>query len=138
MQGLVEKFEIISYTDGSFKNRSEGKTFSVQINPSELKRSLKINYNKSKPTGSQSLWQFESVAPEAINVTFTLDGTGAVDKSNSELISGQSYKEKGRDQDYVNNKIAELKEVAYKYDGDEHRTPSVSYTHLTLPTKRIV
>lgn len=120
MSDVHQKIEFHPFEDEKFET-AKGKPFIVQINPINYKRSHKINYSKKEGTGNNSkALQYDGHAPEVIDLTFTLDGTGAVEKEK------EAAKQIGRDEDYVNDRIKELKDKLFNYDGENHQPPFIA------------
>ena len=130
MAGELTKLKIISYSDEEASESSKEKEFEVQINPHQYSRNYSIRYNQSEIPGNLGgTGQFEWVEPEKINLEFTLDGTGVVRNDMDFLggVGGAFAAVFGSDDtsSYVTQKITELKEVLYGFQGTTHRTPFV-------------
>lgn len=120
MSNVHQKIEFQPFEDNKF-TKAIGKPFIVQINPVNYKRAHKINYTVLPGTGNNAkALQYDGHAPEVIDLTFTLDGTGAVEKEK------EAIKQFGRDEEYVNRRIKELKEKLFKYDGEKHQPPFIT------------
>ncbi|MFT4925252.1 MAG: nucleoid-associated protein YgaU [Phenylobacterium sp.] len=116
---MVDKLKI--------KQEGGNKEFSVQLNPGSIKRSHGINYSdKSKfPVGSiSSEYRYAKNDPELLDFELMFDGTGAVIETS---LNPFKMKEKS-----VQAQIDELKELVYRYDGNEHETPIVEILWGTL------
>jgi len=130
MGGELTKLKIISYSDDEASESSKEKEFEVQINPHQYKRNYSIHYNQSRVPGNLGgSGQFEWVEPEKIDLEFVIDGTGVVRNDMGFLggVGGAFSAVFGEDDisSYVTEKIAELKEVLYGFQGAAHRTPFV-------------
>lgn len=126
--GQLEKLEIYSYKNA--KDMGTGKnsgTFTVQLNPQEFKRTMGIQYHREENLGNYaSAKQMDFVRPQLLSFSFMLDGTGLFSTVDKVPLSGLSYDQKGRDEDYVNKKLKELRQLTIDYDGVQHQSPYVA------------
>ena len=130
MSGELTKLRIVSYSDDEASESRKEKEFEVQINPHQYKRNYSIQYHQSRVPGNiGGTGQFEWVEPERIDLDFVIDGTGVVRNDMGFLggVAGAFSAVFGEDDvsSYVTDKITELKEVLYDFQGSTHRTPFV-------------
>lgn len=124
--GKLEQLVIYSYkNEADMKAGESSGTFSLQINPNEFKRSFGVHYYSNEHIGNYATEkQMAHVLPQTLSFEITLDGTGiASTAKDGRPLSSLSYKEKGRDDDYVNNKLKELRQFTVDYDGETHQVP---------------
>jgi nucleoid-associated protein YgaU len=84
-------------------------SFTVMLNPAEIKQSSKITYNKKKAQGkSESQSEFSMIEAETVGFALVLDGTGVVP-----LGANESRVD-------VKTQMIQLRKVAYDFDGAIH------------------
>ena len=113
--GKKEKLKIIKCSAGNNGKISEtGDSYCVMLNPKEYSSAKQINYS-NKPAFGQigSDNKFISIPPNDLNLSFTIDGTGAVPKSESDDKAVE-----------VKDSIKDLEAIVYEYVGSEHK-PSI-------------
>lgn len=130
MSGELVKLKIISYSDEEMTESNKKKEFEVQVNPEQYKRNYSIKYTPSETPGNVGgSGQFELVEPEKLDLQFTLDGTGVVRNDMDFLggVGGAFSAIFGKDDtsSYVIDKVTELKETVYGFEGSTHRTPYI-------------
>lgn len=133
MDGELTKLKIISFSDEETAENKKVKEFDVQINPEQYRKSYGVGYSYSRTPGNVgSAAGFEYVDPEQFNIEFVIDGTGVV-KNDLGFLGGVAgaaaamaspFIEEDKNS-YVTDKIKNLKEVVYGFQGDIHRTPFV-------------
>lgn len=95
---------------------NDGDPFEVQYNPSEYGRKFEIEWEANEADGNTDGNQrFKRIKPSDLTLNVTLDGTGA---------SGEALN--------VEEKVEELMDVAYNYQGDEHQPRILKVTWGTL------
>jgi len=110
--GLKKKLSITACSiDASGNVSLESASFQVMLNPGSYKHDYSIAYNKDKAMGQQARSsKFSVIGPENVSFKIMLDGTGVVNESGP---AGASPAE-------VKDQISDLKDVVYKYDGEDH------------------
>ena len=110
--GLKKKLTINSciVNDDGTVTVEDGKSFEVQLNPSSYKDIEEITYSEEKTLGQigQNL-KFSAIAGGKMSIVIVLDGTGVVNLP----IPGVGSPD-------VKKQIKNLKDIVFKYDGDEH------------------
>ena len=115
------------------------KMFEVQINPDKYQRNYGIHYTQAAPINdTEPKKQFSSVSGEALSISFTLDGTGVIPTSATDVsnfaadIGFQALNAATglagvgvNDVTYVTRRIEELKKVIYAYEPKAHEPPAV-------------
>ena len=116
-----------------------GKKFEVQINPEKYQTTSEVKYNTPKAQGNSApQLLFRQISGEFLEINFTLDGTGVVPASMSDIgnfAKQNLYKLAGAtDVSYVTKRIEELKHVIYAYDFDKHEPPIVNIAWGDVPS----
>ncbi|WP_315648514.1 CIS tube protein [Roseateles aquae] len=92
-----------------------GKSYQLQINPSDFKHSRSICYNTKVPLGApRSTLKYKAMGPETVSFSAVLDGTGVVPR-----LQGFNTPLEVADQ------IDAISEIIYNYDGEMHEPPYV-------------
>jgi hypothetical protein len=103
----------VTVNDGTI-TVDRGDTFTVMLNPSELKLDRAIEYNSKQALGSVgSDTKFSAVLPDHLSFALLLDGTGAVPRA-----AGEQRQE-------VADQLNALYALIYKYDGMDHQPDRV-------------
>lgn len=114
MSSLV-KLKLYAYSDSAFS--SEVGNYEVAINPESYthNHSVKFSDSKSLAEGAGNAPKFNSIGTETVDFTVYMDGTGIAGNTTS-----------------VEDQISSLKEIAYDYNGDSHRTNYVKLSWGSL------
>ena len=106
-----------------------GGVFELQINPEQMSRSFKITQNLPPTTGdsgTKSEPQYASVEPEALEVKFTIDGTGVVPIQQPAIdLVTQAFARASDQVGFVTAKLAQLQTVVYGIHDESHRPPFI-------------
>lgn len=121
--GNKEKLQIIRCSvDSSGKASATSDKYLVMLNPKDYQVSKNINYSKKCAFGQiGSDNKFQSISPQDLNISFTIDGTGAVPVSES---GGKAV--------VVKDNIKSLESIVYDYQGKDHRPSTVKIVWGTL------
>lgn len=106
--GLKKKLKISPCTvdDSGNVTVKDGDSFEVMLNPSSYNHSYKIGYSKKEALGQLgSDAKFSGIRPESVGFDMVIDGTGVV------ALIGV---------DDVKTQIQNLRDIVYKYDGNNH------------------
>lgn len=118
--GELVKLKIISFKDATYDQKD--KEFEVMFNPQEYTLKYQVESDAAQGIGtSGSEPSFKKIKPQDLSLDFTIDGTG---------VTGQKVE--------VPNKVSEFLEVAYKYQGDEHRPRYLTISWGTLVFKCVL
>ncbi len=114
----------------SIAQTAAGGVFELQVNPEQFGRTFTINHKCTPAIGSplNKDIQFSNVAPETLDIKFTIDGTGLVPFQQPAIdLVTQAFANAGSDAQvaFVSTKLAQLELVAYGIIGEKHRPPFI-------------
>jgi len=131
-QGKLEKMtlRVIEYADGSRPEVSEDKAYTVQVNPASYSLGKRINYQNTRPPGSQeSTATFNNSGPSTLQFEIVFDGTGVIDTASllDEIpLAGAIASAFAEDEEFhVDEQILKFEEIVYKLDGEIHQPNKV-------------
>ena len=133
MYGELVKLKIIGFSREESTEGDRTGEFEVQVNPSQFKKSYKIAYaSESTPGQEGQQARFRLVEPQRLDLEFIIDGTGVVsnnlDMGQGITATAEAIGATLSEQEittYVTDKVEQLKNVMYNYEGEVHRPPFV-------------